>query len=197
MVKIFGTGESLAYSSFFGGNGADFGNAIAIDSIGNAYVTGFDAIERSVPHAAGFQNEYNGGGDAFVIKIVESPRLQVQRMTYLGTDKEDTSNGIVVAEDGSVTVAGHTKSENFPVTAGAIQGSFGGGDGDAFVATLDPLFRQLAFATFLGGEGRDEASDLAHDAAGNLYVTGVTSSRDFPVTASAFSKPRAAARMRS
>jgi uncharacterized protein (TIGR03437 family) len=187
VVKILGTGASFVYSSFLGGNGADFGNAIAADGTGNAYVTGFTHSNDLFRTPPVFQNEYNGAGDAFVVKIVENPRLQIQRMTYLGTDEEDTGNGIVVWDDGSVTVAGHTKSANFPVTENAIQNEIGGGDGDAFVTTLDPLFRgPLVFSTFLGGEDRDEARDIARDASGHLYITGVTRSRDFPVTAGSF-----------
>jgi uncharacterized protein (TIGR03437 family) len=190
VVKIFGQ-PRLAYSSFFGGRDSDFGNAIAIDTLGNAYVAGFTRSDDLFRTPQVFQNDYNGGGDAFVIKVVETPRLQVQRRTYLGTSEEDTANGIVVWDDGSVTVAGHTKSENFPVTDDAIQGETGGGDSDAFVTTLDPLFRApLVFSTFLGGEGRDEARDMVRDSAGNVYLTGVTNSRDFPVTAGAFQQAK-------
>lgn len=192
VVKIIGQGTALAYSSFFGGNGADFGNGIAVDALGNAYVAGFTRSNDLFRTPPVFQNEYNGDGDAFVIKIVESPRLQVQRRTYLGTSAEDTANGLVVWEDGSVTLAGHTKSADFPVTAGAVQPEIGGGDGDAFVTTLDPLFRQVTFSTFLGGDGRDEARDIAGDAAGNIYVTGVTRSSNFPVTNGAFQQAKSA-----
>jgi uncharacterized protein (TIGR03437 family) len=190
VVKIFDSGAKLAYSSFLGGNGPDFGNAITIDSTGNAYVTGFTRSNDLFRTPPVFQNDYNGSGDAFLVKIVEAPRLQIQRMTYLGTSEEDTSNGVVVWNDGSVTVAGHTKSANFPVSARPIQEAFGGGDGDAFVATVDPLFRQLTFSTFLGGEGRDEVRDLARDDAGSVYVAGVTSSRDFPVTGGALQETK-------
>ena len=190
VVKIVGQGTALAYSSFFGGNGADFGNGIAVDTLGNAYVAGFTRSNDLFRTPPVFQNEYNEGGDAFVIKVIESPRLQVQRRTYLGAGGEDTANGLVVWEDGSVTVAGHTKSADFPVTAGAIQAEIGGGDGDAFVATIDPLFRALTYSTFLGGDGRDEARDITRDAAGSLYVTGVTRSSNFPVTGGAFQQAK-------
>lgn len=190
VVKIIGQGTALAYSSFFGGNGADFGNDIAVDGFGNAYVAGFTRSNDLFRTPPVFQNEYNGDGDAFVMKVVESPRLQVQRRTYVGTSAEDTANGLVVWEDGSVTITGHTKSADFPVTADAIQSAIGGGDGDAFVTTIDPLFRQVTFSTFLGGDGRDEARDIASDAAGNIYITGVTRSSNFPVTNGAFQQAK-------
>jgi uncharacterized protein (TIGR03437 family) len=185
VVKIFGQGTVLARSSFFGGNSSDFGNAIAIDSVGAVYICGFTRSNDLPKGPTVFQNEYNGGGDAFVVKVVEAPRFQIAHMTYLGTGEEDTSNGIVVSDDGSVTVAGHTKSAGFPVTDGAVQSEFGGGDGDAFVATLDPLFRRLTFSTFLGGEGRDEARGIARGGDGSFFVTGLTRSASFPIAAGA------------
>ncbi len=190
VVKIIGQGTALAYSSFFGGNNSDFGNAIAVDAIGNVYVAGFTQSNDLFRTPPVFQNEYNGGGDAFVMKVVESPRLQVQHRTYLGSSEEDTANGLLVWEDGSVTLTGHTKSGNFPVTPDAIQPGIGGGDGDAFVTTIDPLFRQVTFSTFLGGDGRDEARDIAADAAGNIYITGITRSSNFPVTNGAFQQAK-------
>lgn len=99
--------------------------------------------------------------------------------TYLGTTGGEFANGIALGDDGSAYVAGFTDSADFPVPGGAQTG-FGGGAGDAFVAKLNPGGSSLAYATYLGGSGLDRCTGIAIDQFGNAYVTGFTSSTNFP-----------------
>jgi hypothetical protein len=104
--------------------------------------------------------------------------------TYLGGTGGATGGGIAVDAAGNAYVTGDTYSTDFPTTAGAYQTSFGGTD-DAFVAKLNATGTALVYSTYLGGTGNDQATGIAVDAAGNAYVTGTTTSNDFPTTAGA------------
>src|SRR5204863_6336 len=106
--------------------------------------------------------------------------------TYLGGSDFDTGVGIAVDTSGNAYVTGRALSTNFPTTAGSFQTTLGGG-GDAFVTKLNPTGSGLVYSTFLGGSrGQEEGFEIAADAVGNAYVTGFTSSTDFPTTAGAF-----------
>jgi hypothetical protein len=96
--------------------------------------------------------------------------------------------GIAVDEDGRAYVTGFTESSNFPTTAGAFDTSFNGGD--VFVTKLNASGSALAYSTFLGGTSfqSDEGQDIAVDGMGRTYVTGTTSSADFPTTQGAFDR---------
>src|SRR5215470_16498427 len=98
--------------------------------------------------------------------------------TYLGGSGDDSGNGIAVDASGNAYVAGKTGSINFP-TKNPLQPASGGGD-DAFVAKLDPSGSALVYSTYFGGSALDEAHGIAVDTAGNAYVTGQTSSTNFP-----------------
>jgi hypothetical protein len=100
--------------------------------------------------------------------------------TYLGGSSSEAAYGITVDPAGNAYVAGQTTSVDFPVTSGAAQTSFGSGDFDAFVAKLNAAGTDLVYATYLGGSGFDYAEDVAIDSAGSAYVTGVTTSTNFP-----------------
>jgi hypothetical protein len=102
--------------------------------------------------------------------------------TYLGGDRNDTGEGIAVDADGNAYVTGTTDSTNFPTTFGAVQPTFRGGFGDAFVTKLDPGGSAVVYSTYLGGSGREEGSGIALDVHRNAYVTGATRSADFPTT---------------
>src|SRR5207245_524773 len=106
--------------------------------------------------------------------------------TYLGGANNDNASAVAVDAAGNAYVTGITASAtNFPTTAGAFQMTSAGGS-DAFVTKLNPTGSALVYSTFLGGGDNDNAAAVAVDAAGNAYVTGITSSTAFPTTAAAF-----------
>jgi hypothetical protein len=170
----------LVYSTYLGGTDDEIGStAIASDADGFAYVAGLTE-SLDFPTANAFQPAAGGSvTDAFVAKLDPTGSALVYS-TYLGGSSFDECTAIVVDAAGSVVVAGRTSSEDFPVTAGAAQGTNGGGDMDAFVTRLDPAGSTLVFSTFLGGSNSDIAYDVALDAGGAVYVAGFTRSPDFP-----------------
>ena len=104
--------------------------------------------------------------------------------TYLGGSDTDAAFGIAVDTVGNAYVTGDTRSTNFPTTLGAFQTAVGGFD--AFVTKLNPTGSALVYSTYLGGSGVDDGHGIAVDAVGNAYVTGTTTSPNFPTTAGAF-----------
>ena len=186
----------LSYSTYLGGNGSDSARTIAVDAQGNAYVVGL-ILSANFPTTSGSaQPTYGGGsheGDAFVTKLDATGTAPVFS-TYLGGGGEDSGFGVAVDGDSYIYVAGNTESTDFPTTGGAFQtvnGGKGGGPvncGDAFVAKLDASGSTLIYSTFLGGTNNDCAFRMTVDADGHAYVIGVTSSSNFPTTATAFQK---------
>lgn len=172
----------LSYSTFLGGAGQDYGQAIALDPVGNAYVTG---ITQSIdfPFQTAFQASNAGGTagpwDAFVTKLTVNG--EVSYSTYLGGSRDDSGFGIAVDPSGNAYLTGTTASTNFP-TLNAFQPTAGGGGGDAFVVKLTPS-GGLGFATYLGGNAQsdDVGFGIAVDSGGNAFVTGFTASTNFPV----------------
>lgn len=180
VAKLNAGGSSLGYSTYLGGSGADAGAGIAIDASGDAYVTGstvsvdFPTVNALQPTCTScalgtsnaFVTELNGAGSAIVYS------------TYLGGSNADAGAAIAVDSTGNAYLAGGTTSNNFP-TANAFQNSFGGVE-DAFVTKLNASGSAIVYSTYLGGTGRDSAAGIALDSSGNAYVTGSTSSTDFP-----------------
>jgi hypothetical protein len=181
VTKLNASGSGLVYSTYLGGSGDDIGIGIAIDSIGNAYVTGFaNSTDYDVTPGA-FQTTFGGGKyDAFVTKLNASGSDLVYS-TYLGGSGEDGGNDIAVDESGNAYVTGYTYSTDFDVTPGAFQTTFGGGKYDAFVTKLNATGRGLAYSTYIGGNDRDEGRGIAIDSCGNAYVTGLTNSTNYTV----------------
>ena len=190
VTKLDPTGSVLLYSTYLRGSGFDFGNGIAVDATGNAYVTG-TTLSTDFPTTPGaFQPARRGGvgADAFVTKLNPTGSALVYS-TFLGGTGGNFGSAIAVDTAGSAYVAGGTTATNFPTTVGAFQTSFGG-NRRAFVTKLDPNGAALVYSTFLARTGSDNGSAIAVDAAGSAYVTGATGSIDFPTTAGAFQTPR-------
>jgi hypothetical protein len=185
VTKLNASGTALVYSTYLGGGGIDRGFGIAVDAAGNAYVTGFSDSLDFPTTAGAFQVTFGGGGDAFVTKLNPTGAALVTS-TYLGGSGADAGRGIAVDAAGNAYVTGETDSRDFPTTGGAFQPTFDGPDFDAFVTKLNPTGAALVYSTYLGGSEFDVTQGIAVDAAGNAYVTGETSSRDFPTTAGAF-----------
>ncbi len=194
VTELLSTGNKLVYSTYLGGNGADWGYAIAVDSLGNAYVTG--ATQSGIfPTQSPYQSSLGAGSkqNAFVTKVNPGGTALVYS-TYLGGSQTDTGQGIGVDSSGDAYVAGYTFSPNFPME-NPIQSVFGGVI-DAFVSEFNPQGSGLVFSTYLGGSQADHAWGLALDcpkptsgsgcAPPNIYVVGDTQSSDFPVTPGVF-----------
>jgi hypothetical protein len=175
---------SLLYSTYLGGLSHDYGNDIAVDSYGNAFVTGYTA-STDFP----VFNDYMGNKgslDAFVTKLdtTQSGTASLLYSTYLGGGNVDHGNGIALDSSGYVYVTGKTWSENFPVLNEYISYPGDSNFANIFVTKLDTTqsgTASLLYSTYLGGSSHDYGNGIAVDSCGNAYVTGYTSSTDFPV----------------
>ena len=187
VTKLNATGTALVYSTYLGGslglNGSPAGNSaagIAVDSTGNAYVTGITNSNNFPTTAGSFQAAYQGGdSDAFITKLNPSGSALVYS-TYLGGGDADSANAIAIDSSGDAFVTGETYSNPFPTTLGALQTTYGG-RGDAFVTKLDPTGNALVYSSYLGGELQDAGNGIAVDNVGSAFVTGSTYSIFFPV----------------
>ncbi len=178
IAKLTPTGSALVYSTYLGGVSTDVGKGIAVDSSGAAYVTG-STISADFPVVSALQAGNAGLDDVFIAKLNPAGSALVYS-TYLGGAVQDKGNDIAVDSSGAAYVTGSTISKNFPV-ASPIQGVFGGGILDAFITKLNPAGSALVYSTYLGGVNVDEGRSIAVDNLDTAYVTGWTSSSDFPL----------------
>jgi len=176
--RLNATGDALVYSTFLGGDGFENGNGIATDGAGSAYLTGATG-STNFPLLNAFQST-QGDTDAFATKINSNGTLAYS--TYLGGSGSDTGYGIAVDLSGNAYITGATNSTNYP-TANAIQPT--SSSNDAFVTKLNSLGSGLIYSTYLGGSNVEVGRGIAVDSAANAYVTGFTSSADFPVVVGA------------
>jgi uncharacterized repeat protein (TIGR01451 family) len=183
VTKLNGAGSTLEYSSYLGGSFNDRANGIAVDSAGNAYVTGW-TDSPDFPIAAAFQPANNGGQDAYVTKV-NSDGSNLLYSTFLGGGGNDGGLGIAVDMEGNSYLIGYTESINFP-TMNAFQPAIGGGR-DAFVTKFNSDGSALVFSTYLGGASEENlvgpavrVGGIAVDASGSAHVTGATRSSNFP-----------------
>ncbi len=185
-LKLTESGSELLFSTYLGGSAEDVGTSIAVDGTGNVYLTGWTR-SLNFPTAVPFDGTLGGPFDAFVTKLSSSGSSLVYS-TYLGgnsccagTDGTDTGSTIALDSDGNAYVTGFTNSTNFPLanpwqTDCVVVGTCA----DVFVTKFNAAGSDLLFSTYLGGNGRDEGTGLAVDAAQNIYVTGFTASTTFP-----------------
>lgn len=185
VAKLSPDGSSLEYSTFLGGSASEGGSeSIAVDGAGSAYVTG-GTYSTDFPVTSGAFDTQFDADDGFVAKLNPAGSALLYASFLgpgLGTD-------ICVTRDGRAFVAGLTTHSNYPTTPGAFAASYQGGFTDAFVTAIAPDGRSLVYSTFLGGSGQDGSLGVAVDSEGAAYVTGDTSSDDFPSTSGAFEPP--------
>lgn len=194
VAKLNASGSGLVFATFAGGSGAEAASEMALDSLGNVYVTGRTA-SSDFPAAGAFVSK-SGGDDAFALKL-QADGAALAYATYLGGAGNDTGNVIVVDADRNAYVVGESRlpegaiaEPNFPVTPGALDTTFNGLTEplaiDGFLVKLDAAGANLVYGTYVGGSDFDFANTLAVDSRGNAYVCGRTNSPDFPVTPDAF-----------
>jgi hypothetical protein len=169
----------------WGGRDIDFGDGLAIDGPGNAYVSG-GTLSSNFPTTAGAFDRTRAGSDAFVAKL-NAAGSRLVYSTFLGGGAGEGAVAIAVDGANRAWVTGGTSSANFPTTTGGFDRSLNG-PSDVFVAKLNGTGSRLVFSTFLGGARTENGRDLAVDTAGNAYVTGTTFSANFPATQGAFDR---------
>ena len=167
--------SSLVYSTFLGGSAGERANSMAVDSAGNAYVTGTTS-STDFPIVNAYNDTYGQFHDCFVFKL-NATGNGLLYATFIGGSNEDRGQSIAVDAQGNAYVTGYTESPDFP-TVNPIDSSQEGGD--AFVLKLSSNGDSLVYSTLLGGSDKDYPRALALSSTNNVYVTGGTSSTDFP-----------------
>jgi len=198
VVEVDPTGARILYSQAFGGSGGDGASSITVDSQGYVYVAGTTSSTDFPVTPGAFQTKLDMGSctaqpclpDAYLVKL--NPRTsQIVYGTYLGGSGWEYVGGLAVDAAGNAYVAGSTGSADFPVTPGAFQTSRNPANAarfgyEGYVTKVNPAGSGLVYSTYLGGSIFDQIFALALDPGGAVYVTGQTSSPDFPFTSGAY-----------
>ena len=180
VTKLNASGSGLVYSTYLGGATGENAASIVIDSGGNAFITG-TTRSASFPTTAGAfdTTPFVGTQEVFVTKLnVDGNGLVYS--TFLGGGASDQGTGIAIDGEGNAYVTGWGNSTDFPTTPGAFDTT--GDSGEAFIAKLNIEGSSLIYSTYLGGSSTENCWAIAVDVAGNAFVTGATSSANFPTT---------------
>ncbi len=176
--------STLSASTFIGGADSDYGYSINLDGSNNVYITGYTTSSSFPTSATAYDNSHNGSCDAFVSKFTSNLNT-LSASTFIGGSDYEKSYSIDFDTLMNVFITGYTVSSDFPVSATAFDNSFNGSD-DVFVSKLNSDLSILSASTFLGGSGEDLGTEIAVDTLGNVFVTGYTTSSNYPTTASAY-----------
>ena len=191
VTKMGLNGDSVVYTAMMGGESHDFGKGIAVDSEGNAYITGYTMSQHFPTTQGAFSPAYNGDTyDSFVAKFSPLGDSLIYS-TYLGGSAVDCASAIAVDGSGSAYIVGDTWSQNFPISSDAAMRSFNGGStgaNDGFVTKLNRHGSSIEYSTYLGHADYDYANDIAVDSNGYAFITGQTRSAMFPATSRAFDR---------
>lgn len=179
VAKLNAAGTALIYATYLGGSGRDRATGIAVDSSGNAYITGETTSSDFPLSEFPYQRYYAGGmGDAFVVKL-DAQGSGLVYSTYLGGPTADAGCGITVDAAGHVYAVGETYSG---LSQPAILRVGPGGEADVFVVKMSPTGTTLVYSAVFGGTGSDSGCAIKVGETGSAYVAGDTASSDFPVT---------------
>lgn len=184
VAKLLADGSALVYSTYLGGTLEDSAKSVALDGSGVPILTGVTWSADFPTSATAFDQVFGGNDqfDAFAAKLkVDGSALLYG--TYIGGSGADSGVSLAIDASGSAVILGSTNSANFPTTVGAFDQTVAGGD--AFVVKVSSDGATLQYGTFLGGSLTELPKAVALDGAGNAYVTGQTTSIDFPTTAGA------------
>lgn len=178
ITKLAAGGASIVYSTYLGGSRSDTSNAIAVDSAGNAVVTG-QTSSLDFPTLGSARPPVFAGGitDAFVTKLSSDGRLLTYSI-YLGGEEFDEGLSIAVDSERRAYVTGTTQSANFP-TANSYEETFQGRS-DAFFTRINVSGTGIEYSTYLGGTSDDSGQDIVVDEQNAAYIIGSTKSYDFP-----------------
>jgi gliding motility-associated-like protein len=201
ITKIDPSGTSIVYSSLLGGQGVcnqtgpDKGMAVAVNAAGEAFVAGVTTSSNLFTTPGAYDQSFNGGSDAFVIRLNAAGTNAIY-CTFYGGSMGETVCGIVVNSSNEAFISGYTETDDgsFPVTSCAYQSQFGGQStanirGDIFVAKLNSAGTSLLYSTFMGGNSDDYQIPkivLYGSCEEQVIVNGTSHSQNFPTTTGVF-----------
>ena len=187
-------GDSLLYSTLFGGTSDDFPQSIAIDNNRNVYIAGYTKSRNFRITTGAFDTTFNSNGtdifnDAFSMKF--SSNFNLLYSTYIGGSGDDFGQSIAVDASGNAVIAGITRSSDFPTSSFGFQKIIAdsvpsSSTGDGFIFKLNSSGSDKFFGTYFGGSGRDAIYSVALDENANIYFAGYTESENLPVSTNAF-----------
>jgi len=198
LAKLSPDGSRLLYGTYLGGSGDEEydTHSLAMDSHGNAYVSGVTS-SVDLPVTPGAFQPKHAGGDTDVMIFKVGPRGDLLACTYLGGSKNEDTEGLSVDSAGNVYVSGQTHSPDFPTTSGAYQSAYGNSsgnhDGDGFLTVLSSDLKTVRYSTYMGQQcavtgqnayGGFHDNCLGPD--GSVVVAGNWFSNLWPTTTNAF-----------
>jgi len=183
LAKFNNGGNTLLWSTYFGGAGDDAAEYVATDASGNVYLTGYTSSTFGIATSGSFQSSNGGGYDAYLAQFDASGSLQWA--TYYGDTGSESALGLAFDASGNVYMTGPTNSTANIATPGALQTSYGGGLSDAFLVQFDVTGAQQ-WATYYGGAGKDIGCGVATDTFGNVFLTGLAGSTTGIATAGSY-----------
>lgn len=185
VLKLDGTTRQPVFCTLIGGQGSDSNPTIGFDQLGRICLAG-TTDSADFPTTKGAQDtSFNGGTDVFFAKL-SADGTTLAYSTFLGGSGNDALAAMALDSSGNAALAGTTSSANFPVTVGAYDTTQAADE--CFLTRISPTHQPL-FTTFLGGASYDRLGDLALSQTGQIVLTGVTFSADFPVTKGAYQYP--------
>jgi uncharacterized repeat protein (TIGR01451 family) len=186
VMKLNADGSGVVYGTYLGSSWSDYGQAVAVDAGGNAYVTGqTSGPDFRTNGGTAIQPAKAGDSDAFAAKINANGTVLVYS-TYLGGSGGEYGYGIAADAAGNTFVTGNTSSANLPGASGSAIQPARSGTSDAFLVKINAAGTARLYSTYLGGSSGESGRDVATDAAGAAYVVGNTGSTNFPVTGGAY-----------
>ncbi|MBN1444653.1 MAG: SBBP repeat-containing protein [Candidatus Omnitrophica bacterium] len=176
--------SELLVSTFLGGEDFDRADGLAIDTMDNVFVAGTTSSEDFPVTDGAYAETLNGNSNAFVGKF-DKNLAQLLASTFIGGSEWNYAYSIAIDSQDNVFITGMTSSENFPATTGAYDEGYNGG-GDTFVSKFQNDLTQLLASTFMGGINEDTGYAVTIDSQDNVFITGRTSSENFPATTGAY-----------
>jgi hypothetical protein len=183
ITKLNSTGTALIYSTFLGGHNRDYGYGIVVDTFNEVYLTGITS-SNDFPTTTGAYNIIYNNADAFVSKLNRTSDSLLYS-TFLGGQSGDIATDIVLDNLGNAYITGYTGSQDFPTTNLAYDKIFHG-KADNFITKLNSAGTALIYSTLIGGSTTDNSYSIAIDKYYNAYITGRTTSIDYPATPNAY-----------
>ncbi len=179
IVKLDNNLSKLLASTYLGGTDNEWRVSIVADKNSDVFICGETASPDFPTSAKSYNEKLNVMKDIFISRF-DKNLSKLKASTYFGGSDLDEALGMRLSEKGSVYITGYTQSKDFPTTEGVYKRQWSGGDRDAFAAVFNNNLKKLTASTFFGGSARDMSKDLIVDSNGNIYVTGITKSPDFP-----------------